>query len=81
MIELLSSEDDRVRLMAAREICERAWGPPKAYDPTIEQTETRPKFDPGDYSPQELDVIEKGLRLMLRAPAVATRADLGRPPF
>ncbi len=75
MIELLSSEDDRVRLMAAREIYERAWGPPKAYDPATEKSEKRPKFNPRDYSPRELDVIETALKLMLRPPAVVPGAE------
>jgi hypothetical protein len=33
MIELLKSDDDRVRLMAADKLIERAWGKPREYNP------------------------------------------------
>src|ERR1700674_1933831 len=33
MVELLKSDDDRVRLMAADKVYERAFGKPKEYDP------------------------------------------------
>jgi hypothetical protein len=65
MIELLGSPDDRVRLMAAREISERAWGRPKDFDPAREPSQ-RTAFDPRQYSAQELVLIEQALLLMLR---------------
>ncbi|HTV45483.1 MAG TPA: hypothetical protein VMF05_09210 [Stellaceae bacterium] len=65
LIELLGSPDDRVRLMAAREISERAWGRPKDYDPARDVPERR-AFDPRQYSAQELVLIEQALLLMVR---------------
>src|SRR5712671_2057715 len=34
LIELIQSEDERVALMAAEKVFERAWGRPKDYDPS-----------------------------------------------
>ena len=65
MIELLRSDDDRVRLMAAREITERAWGRPKDFDPAAEKGDTKLAFDPRAYSEEDLSIIEQSLRLML----------------
>ncbi|MGH6678061.1 MAG: hypothetical protein ACREDL_03785 [Bradyrhizobium sp.] len=65
LIELLGSPDDRVRLMAAREISERAWGRPKDYDPAQEPAR-RTVFDPRQYTVQELALIEQALLLMAR---------------
>jgi hypothetical protein len=42
---------------------ERAWGKPKEYDPASEKP-VEPEFNPRDYSPEQLDVIEAALRLM-----------------
>src|SRR5260370_17030961 len=36
LIELIQSEDERVALMAADKVFERAWGRPKDYDPNTE---------------------------------------------
>jgi hypothetical protein len=65
MVELLGSDDDRVRLMAAREIYDRAWGKPKEYDPAAERE--RPQFDPTLLTPKELVEVEKALRLIIGA--------------
>jgi hypothetical protein len=65
MIELLESDDDRVRLMAAREITERAWGRPKEFDPATEKDDSKLRFDPRAYSAADLAIIEAGLRLQL----------------
>jgi hypothetical protein len=60
------SEDERVRYMAATWIFERAWGKPKEYDAAQENDE-RPKFNPRLYTPSELDLIERALRLMVES--------------
>jgi hypothetical protein len=52
-IELPGSPNDRVRLIAAREISERAWGGAKDFDPAHEPAE-RLGFDPRQYAAQEL---------------------------
>jgi hypothetical protein len=57
MIELLKSDDDRVRLMAADKIYEHAWCRPKEYDPVSEKA-SEPEFNPRDYTPKRLKIIE-----------------------
>jgi hypothetical protein len=71
------SEDERIRYIAATWVFERAWGKPRDFDPVVEKPE-RPKFDPRAYSPEELDVIEAGLRLMVEPRTVAA-APTGSP--
>jgi hypothetical protein len=41
MIELLKSDDDRVRLMAADKLLERAWGRAQPFDPAKDGEEPR----------------------------------------
>jgi hypothetical protein len=72
------SEDERIRYMAATWIFERAWGKARDFDPAAEKPEP-PKFDPRLYSPEELDVIEAGLRPMIEPRTVAA-ATAGSPP-
>jgi hypothetical protein len=74
MIALLKSDDDRVRLMAADKVFERAWGRPQDYDPTQEQAE-RPKFDPSAYSVAELEVILEAMHLLSERRAPREAAD------
>jgi hypothetical protein len=50
LIELIQSEDERVALMAADKVFERAWGKAKDYDPDKEA----PPFDPKLYTTDEL---------------------------
>ncbi len=57
------SDDDRVRYMASAWVYEHAWGKPKDYDPAAEKPD-RPAFNPRDYTPEQLAVIEAALRLM-----------------
>ena len=71
------SEDDRVRYMAATWIYERAWGKPKEYDPAKDKEEIRPRFDPSLYTPEQLEQIEKALRIVAATQAQA-RAENGR---
>ena len=55
LIELMQSEDERVALMAADKVFERAWGKPKEYDPNAESTKKPPPpFDPSLYTTEEL---------------------------
>jgi hypothetical protein len=72
------NEDSRVRYMAAAWVHEQAWGKPKEYDPASE-TPAGPKFNPRDYSPEQLDVIEAALRLMLHPPAPQTESEVAPP--
>jgi hypothetical protein len=63
LIELMSSDDERVASVASNAILDRAWGRPRDFDPASERPPST--FNPRDYSPEELDLIEKALRLML----------------
>jgi len=55
LIELIQSEDERVSLMAADKVFERAWGKPRDYDPAQEQAPKKaPPFDPKLYTTEEL---------------------------
>src|SRR6267143_1716502 len=54
LIELMQSEDERVALMAADKVFERAWGRPKDYDPNAETPKKAPPFDPKLYTTDEL---------------------------
>src|SRR6266446_5084792 len=54
LIELIQSEDERVALMAADKVYERAWGKPKDYDPNAESVKKPPPFDPSLYTTDEL---------------------------
>src|ERR1700722_1239832 len=67
LIELMESDDERVALMAAAKVYERAWGRPRDYDPRTEPDSDRPKFDPRLLSPEQLDLVENALRLMVAA--------------
>jgi len=50
---------------------DRAWGRPKEYDPAAEHSEDKSAFNPRDFSIEELEDIERVLRLMVdRAEAV-----------
>ena len=50
----MQSEDERVALMAADKVFERAWGRPKEYDPNAEAPKKAPPFDPSLYTTEEL---------------------------
>ena len=62
LIELMEGDDERVALMAADKVYERAWGRPRDYDPR-----DRPGSDPPLLSPEQLDLVEHALRLMVTA--------------
>jgi hypothetical protein len=66
LIQLIHSEDERVALMAADKVYERAWGKPKEYDPNAEQVQREPTFDPSLYSSAELEQLHAAVLLMAR---------------
>jgi hypothetical protein len=91
MIRLaLEASDERVRSVCAVAVLDRAGVKPIDFDPN-EGKDQRLKFNPDDYSAEELEVIEQAFRLMvereralkaaaLPAPeAVAEAADVDEP--
>ena len=44
-----------------------AWGKPKEDDPSKEKDPNKPKFDPRLLTPQQLDIVEYALKLMVQA--------------
>jgi len=57
--------DERVRSVCLIAVLDRAGVRPIGYDPTIDEAAEGPKFDPSLYSPEELNLIERVLRLMV----------------
>src|ERR1700738_45453 len=64
LIELIQSEDERVALMAADKIFERAWGGQKEYDPTAEPPKKAPPFDPKLYTTEELRRMQEVMTMI-----------------
>ena len=64
LIELIQSEDERVALMAADKVFERAWGKPKEYDPNAEAPKKPPPFDPSLYTTDELRQMQKVMKMI-----------------
>jgi hypothetical protein len=60
-----TAADERVRAVCLVAILDRAGVKPIDYDPR-EEKQTKPAFDPRDYTPEELALIEKALRLMIK---------------
>ena len=60
----LHAEDERVRSICTVAVLDRAGVRPVDFDPA-EELEERPSFNPRDYSPEELNLIERALRLMV----------------
>ena len=58
------SEDDRVRYMAGTWVYQYAWGKPKDYDQKAEELKKESPFNPRDYSPEQLNVIEQLLKIL-----------------
>src|SRR5258708_15516647 len=75
LIELMQSEDERVALMAADKVFERAWGRPKDYDPNAESGKKAPPFDPKLYTTDELrqmqSVMEREARRQRLLPSLS----------
>jgi len=79
--------DERVRSVCLVAVLDRAGVRPIDYDPTVDKVSESSKFDPSLYSSEELDVIERVLRLMVdRAggqegvEAIGNRGDHGNHP-
>ena len=66
LIELIQSEDERVALMAADKVFERAWGRPRDYDPDKEAPKKAPPFDPSLYTTEELRDMQRVMLMMAR---------------
>jgi hypothetical protein len=76
LIELArTAEDERVRSVCLVAVLDRAGIRGIDYDPKEDEARERPKFNPRDYSDEELNVIEVALKLMLRPPAAAARGE------
>jgi hypothetical protein len=73
IVALMDSEDERVALMAADKIVERAWGRPRDYDPKRDAEHPRPTFDPRAYSTAELLQLEVALKLLTENRTVAPK--------
>lgn len=82
LVELRESSDEQIATVASKALWEISWGRPKDYDPKsdIEAT-SRPRFDPKLLTPEQLDLVEHALRLMVqatRAPTGFAEVDTGR---
>jgi hypothetical protein len=64
LIELIQSEDERVALMAADKVFERAWGRPKEFDPNAESVKKPPPFDPSLYTTDELRQMQAVMKMI-----------------
>jgi hypothetical protein len=62
----MQSEDERVALMAADKVFERAWGKPKEFDPNAEAPKKAPPFDPSLYSVEELKQMQAVMLMIAR---------------
>ena len=60
----LSAEDERVRSLCAVAVLDRAGVRPIDFDPN-EEKQAQPKFNPDDYSAEELVILEQAFRLMV----------------
>ena len=66
LIELMASSDERVSAVAANAVLDRAFGKPREYDPKTEDARPQPTFDPRRYSAEQLDQIERALRIVVQ---------------
>jgi hypothetical protein len=57
--------DERVRSVCLVAVLDRAGVRPIDFDPTVDEAAERRKFDPSIYTREELDLIERVLRLMV----------------
>jgi hypothetical protein len=75
LIELIQSEDERVALMAADKVFERAWGRPKDYDPNAQAPKKAPPFDPSLYTTDELRRMQEVMLLIARRQGLVPEED------
>ena len=61
------AEDERVKSVCLIAVLDRAGVRGIDFDPNVEKN-VQPQFDPRAYSPEQLEVIEAALRLMLNPP-------------
>ena len=66
-----NAEDERVRSVCLIAVLDRAGVRPIDYDPAEDAAARQPKFDPSLYSPEQLDEIERTLRLVAATQAEA----------
>ena len=62
-----TTKDERLAFLAHTWIYERAWGKAKDFNPKDEPDPNKPKFDPRLLSPQQLEIVQYALRLMVSA--------------
>ena len=67
LMELRESNDEQIAIVASKALWEISWGRPRDYDPAKEKGAEQGVFDPSLLEPDELDLVEKALRLMVRA--------------
>lgn len=74
------NQDGRVRSVCSIAVLDRAGIRPIDFDPNEEKS-AKPKFNPRDYTPEELDVIEAALKLMIRGKAASGVGDKASMPL
>jgi hypothetical protein len=55
----------QIATVASKALWEISWGKPKDYDPNAEKP-AAPEFNPRDYTPEQLEVIEAALRIVAK---------------
>jgi DNA-binding winged helix-turn-helix (wHTH) protein len=66
LIELISSEDERVASVACNAVLDCAFGRLREWELKAEEAQPQAELDPRAYNAAKLDTIERGLRLMLQ---------------
>ena len=87
LLPLSKNADPRVVAVVSAGLIERAFGKSKMFDPKDELDPKRPRFDPRLLSPEQLDLVEYALKLMVQATRAPTeivevkaeRPDEGEP--
>jgi hypothetical protein len=67
LIELMHSEDERVALMAADKVLERAWGRPKERDPATSLEQRLMQMTPDERAAHALDLADRIERRLAEA--------------
>jgi hypothetical protein len=76
----MESEDQRLSLIAAQTVQQRAWGHPKDYDPMQDRDPLKPKIDITRLSRSERDTLEALLRkAMVQLPQATATDEAGNP--
>ena len=76
LIELIQSEDERVALMAADKVFERAWGKAKDYDPDKEAPKRAPPFDPSLYTTDQLRRMQEVMLMIAQRQGMMPPEDM-----